>query len=403
MSTRNVQYRFHPKGGTPPSLSGLSSLTIDMREVAMAGVKELLQTRISSLPVGLFLEEMLVPAARGTDLIWRGAGIGVSVEVRRGFSGLLGRFFSRWYLQKYHGMQYFQSIDTSPMPISARLVITRDGETYLPDWVCAGGGVVGLAESKGSSARLYSHAPMSASPLRKAKAQIENAKVWIRKPDHSFGLRQFKGWAIMSRWATEENGFDPVLYVLDPKTAGDPMEPDEIDLVRIELAKAHFADFMRTFGFDTIAEKLSPPLDEVKLALLADMLEVPFETMIETRAAQADRPSRPPELVELRREKSEGIKFLGVVVDRAGRVVPEPVLSLLERREYFSQDQRDSFSFVGFDFSAIDDLLERRQTRSFQREVSVRQDPRYELPDFAQDEDGFVIASFDILDRAGKK
>jgi hypothetical protein len=146
---------------------------VDTDLVAMCAMGEILQTGPTAGPMSLLFDELLVPGHR--KLIWKGAGPGRGIEMRRAFSGLFGRFFARAYLQRYHGFTWFAPIDGEPTYISKRVRVARmPGKTAeLPDWICAMPGKIAVAEAKGSHQAAGRTAGGVPGPIKTAAGQIQ--------------------------------------------------------------------------------------------------------------------------------------------------------------------------------------------------------------------------------------
>lgn len=171
MSTRTVTYKINPPTARPSTIPHGSNLTFDMAEVAAPAMEEVLRTAVGVVSLHALLEEFLVPAMGGASaLTWRGDGIGVDVEMKRGFSGILGRFFARWCLQTHHGLTDFVPINGEGLIVSQNLVVRSMREFYLPDWICIwSNGRPVLAESRRSHQEAQWRDPTAANPLKRAR------------------------------------------------------------------------------------------------------------------------------------------------------------------------------------------------------------------------------------------
>ena len=87
-----------------------------------------------------------------------------------------------------------------------------------------------------------------ASPLRLKKAQEQVARVQIDLYGHALDI-EFKGWAAVSRWATEENGLDPWLAAIDPKQGSEPADPERFRSSATERQREILERMLATFGF----------------------------------------------------------------------------------------------------------------------------------------------------------
>ena len=185
---------------------------------------EILQTSPAANPFGFLFDSLL--ASGTTNLMWKEDGLGRSVEMRRAFSAIFGRFFARAYLECYHNFTWFGPISGDPTYFSKRFRVTRTNgsKAYLPDWLCAGKDGVAIGEAKGSHSSAKIKTGSHPDPIKTAINQING--VAVQKFD-SFSQkwvdRSVKGWAVMSRWGVENPIRDAYQYVLDPVTPGTPI------------------------------------------------------------------------------------------------------------------------------------------------------------------------------------
>lgn len=256
---RQAKYAILPSNAAPAGLVSGSMIDVDLREVAACGIRELLSVGGSSLGLGTFLDDLLVSGTN--ELRWLGDGVGKGREMKRGFSAIFGRFFARWYLTKHHRFYYFLPTDQQNGCQFGSLRIQRTKGQDLPDWFMAGPNGCALGEAKGSHDKSVTSVSKAA-PLVKATRQLSRARVRIRRTRISL-----KGWGVMSRWGTDQNGLSPLLYVSDPKTRGEPLPDDEVQRL---LKYAHWHQSMRilnalgiTYFNDRLPDDLKIDLSEI--------------------------------------------------------------------------------------------------------------------------------------------
>ncbi len=264
MAVHTIAYRIFPSSACPPALLHLNPIghlcEVDTDQVGMSALSEILQTAPGSNPLPLLFDELLSPGT--AQLVWKGAGPGRGVEIRRAFSGLFGRFFARAYLERYHGFTWFSPISGSPYYVSKRLKVERQPgrEFDLPDWIMAGPGVLAIGEAKGSHAK--GPAPSSAlpGPLRTAHEQI--SRVWVQKmnPAGVWVNRQVKGWGVMSRWGVETPARSAYHCVLDPDTDGEPLIGEELEEAIQDVARSHVALLLEGLGRADLVDKRASPV-----------------------------------------------------------------------------------------------------------------------------------------------
>jgi hypothetical protein len=227
-----------------------------MDDVGRCAWGEILQTAPAGSSLVSFLDDMLVS---GADLIWKEAGPGRGKEMRRAFSGLFGRFFARAYLESYHGFVWFAQIDGDNFEYSPFRVRRKPGsKTEMPDWLCGGpGGLVGIAEAKGSHLGGKATPRKAPKPICTAEGQISGVAVEeLVGPTGSqrWQLRKVKGWAVMSRWGVASPARAPYLYALDPETDGESLSPGSAEALAQTIARTHIKQLARGLGVSLIDE-----------------------------------------------------------------------------------------------------------------------------------------------------
>lgn len=189
MSIRTQRYRIEPasacplallKGGKPPA-----EIQLDLQKVAIAGWAEIFQTASGSSPLFPLFEEMLVPG--DPALVWRAQGPGRGAEMRRAFSGLLGRIFARAYLEAHHGFVWFAAIDGDEFKLAPKVRVKKKAgsSAEMPDWICAAPGLLAVAEAKGSHQKGELRGASKPGPIKTAEGQISG--VLVQKPEASGG------------------------------------------------------------------------------------------------------------------------------------------------------------------------------------------------------------------------
>jgi hypothetical protein len=213
----------------------------DIDEVAHCAWNEILQTAPRSTSLFAFLEELLEP---GPNLVWRDKGLGRGTEMRRSFSGLLGRFFARAYLELHHDFVWFPAIDGDKFHLSPNWRVSRKSRSHteMSDWICAHAGELAIGEAKGSHQKGNATRGGTPGPINTADGQIRGVRVQ-KRVRHRFRTtwqsKRVKGWAVMSRWGLANPQRDPFLYALDPETEGEMPTPEEIDELVQAVARAY--------------------------------------------------------------------------------------------------------------------------------------------------------------------
>lgn len=257
MTAHTIRYIVDPPSACPAELRDHSGepgkeCYIDIHDVAVQAMGEILQTAPITNPFATFLDELLVSG--NSSLVWKESGPGRGIEMRRGISGLLGRFFARAYLVRYHGLTWFAPIDRAPTYFSPRLRVTRrlGLGVDLPDWLCAGPGVLAIGEAKGSHQKNNATQGGCPGPIKTANLQISAAcvqKLQSSGNTNHWIDRNVKGWAVTSRWGVEDPQRDAFLYALDPRTDGEPIPDDELPVLIRDIARAHTGHILRGLGY----------------------------------------------------------------------------------------------------------------------------------------------------------
>jgi hypothetical protein len=366
------------------------------------------------------LESLLVPAVHAPDrLTWLQDGGGVGAEMKRGFSGILGRFFARWYLETHHGLTDMVPISGEGPVYSHNVVVLRKGRINLPDWVCLGPtGQPVLAESKGSHNRSRWAGPLTASPLEKAKEQLQSAVVQMRSPATGRLRRvKVKGWAVMSRWSTVQNMRPPLLYVLDPETQGHEMTVDEGKRAAQDIRRAVLAGFMRVLGHPnlaarfTVLAKAETDVSTVQREISAAEMEWTSESVGPPPIAGAIEPvllseasrllGQPPsielEVVSIADDHFAGRRFIGGIVDLTGRLVPNNVSEVLQGRTIGPTGVYRNLYFAGFDVSALIAALGEEPPTKIQPLRVDRRQSESLLSAILALGDGFILAPIEAI------
>ena len=337
--------------------------------------------------------------------------------MKRGFSGILGRFFARWYLESYHGLTHFVPINGEGAIVSHNVVVRRTGQFHLPDWICVDAtGQPVLAESKGSHSRAEWPGVGTASPLKKAKTQLKKAVVQIRSPGTG-RLRRLKtkGWAVMSRWSTVRNGCPPLLYALDPDTEGSEMTDEEASVAAQDIRRASLAGYMQALGHADLANRLAAPSleEEVQLRAESDQAERQWAS---TQAGKlpASREAASPmfsdarartvlpakilmESIKVADDQLTDRRFIGGVIDLTGRLVPNPVSEVIKGRAAGPSGVFRDLYFAGIDVRALTAALEGASQPILSPLRTNRPASEAALPATSVLADGFVLTPIETL------
>lgn len=418
MSIRLVEYGIYPPGAWPGTIPPAPQLSFDMVDIAAHGMLEVIQTAGGAVTLHSLLDSLLVPAtAASSQLTWLNDGVGVGTEMKRGFSGILGRFFARWYLETHHGLTNMVPISGEGMVGSNNISIFRTGQVHLPDWIALDpSGVPVLAESKGSHDKSNWAGPVSAGPLGKASTQLASAIVQMRSTTTGrFRRAKVKGWAVMSRWGTVQNRRPPLLYVLDPETLGHEMSEGEAKDAAQDIRRASLAGFMRVLGHPNSAARIAS-LSQIDTNTLREEVRSaeeewvsqggglfwttgPPETVLLSDVTRSyDKlPSIEGEVVEIADHQFSGRRFMGGIVDITGRLVPNNISEVLQGRTTGPSGVYQNLYFAGFDVAALMGVLGSSPPPKLSRLRVDRPKSESLIPAILALGDGFLLAPIEAL------
>jgi hypothetical protein len=361
MSVRRVWFDKNDPTNMLAMLPHNAWLNVNLVHVAACAMQEMLQVQVGTSNLTGLLGDFLVPGV--PELRWRGTGLGVGTEMRRGMSNLFGRMFARWFLTEHLGASFFSQIDRSPHRVgrNGRILVERTG-TDLPDWIVANSGSIFLGESKGSRTAAINTIE-NAFPLRSAKIQLNNANVFVQLNQRWIPCRP-TGWAILSRWATESDTLRPLLFVEDPPTSGFPEDlmPGLVDDVRAD----HYRALLLGMGFPRLSERFDNSGGApVEKATIDD------NALLITLDEQSGR---------------HGEEFVSVLVDARGMFGPT-LDDILPFREFWRSHRRQVV--IGVSLNSF------RPTSEVEREGPIHSVARADGGDFpfvVSLPDGFVVA-----------
>ena len=231
-----------------PSVSQHLELPLDLYDLAHATISETLHT---GGPISSFANQLAALLTGSPDLIWKGNGPGVGRELRRSYSNIHGRFFARAYLEKYESVYNMIPIEGNHFSFADLVVRLRDGQSGdMPDWLGLDSFGMVVAEAKGTYARgnwskaLYGGTLPRC--LRKAQEQVK--RIQVDKSRIAFDL-EFNGWSVASRWATEKNGFEPLLAASLTRSGVQTLTDDALRNITLALQRVTFSHIVHGLGY----------------------------------------------------------------------------------------------------------------------------------------------------------
>jgi hypothetical protein len=247
---RTFDYSFDGPTGVLDPAGGGNTVTLNIRDIEAAGIREILQTPGAALGTWALLDDLLEPTGPGTPFQFK-APLGQAREVKVALSGLLGRFVARAYLEQFLGLSSFLNVRPGLTILSGRhrVILSRKAGAQfrgdLPDWLAFGTMPMNLtiAEAKGS------HDPAGPqNSLERAWKQTNRVQV------HSRGVRAtLKRIAIATRWGAAIGAIrEPKIAVRDPIEYGD-LEPEKMEAAMVGVARLHVASLLEPLGFSELA------------------------------------------------------------------------------------------------------------------------------------------------------
>ena len=186
-------------------------------------------------------------SAKETEILrWHG-DFAESAEMRRAYSAMYGRYFSRGLLATRLGFIDFVSLEGGGAVIDGGVTVSRTREGDIPDWIAwdpTAGSYV-LAEAKGRlTGNDDSFLRSMPSCVDDGKAQFGRVKVcdsWGRR----IGTRN---WVAANLWSTDERPRDSVSLLWDPDGDGEDLLREEIPMHAAAIRGHRIAKIARGLG-----------------------------------------------------------------------------------------------------------------------------------------------------------
>ena len=243
MTTKTFRHSFHPVWDDP---APGGTVTLSVKAIEDAGVREVLQTPGAALGSWAFLDALLAECQEFRFL----EPLGQAREVKVALSGLFGRFVARAYLEDYGGLEYFAHLGGENIELGARhrvRVVRRPGqEGDLPDWLACADDLTNLtvAEAKGSNAR---SGPGPA--IAQARKQVARVDVHGKR-----GRMPVKRVAVATRWGMLTDGpHDSWIKVHDPEEEGHDYSVAEADAALLGVVRLHMGNLLAPLGHRELA------------------------------------------------------------------------------------------------------------------------------------------------------
>ena len=194
---------------------------------ALAASEETMQGGLmASAWLGLFQSHL--SDKENVLLRWHG-DLAESAEIRRAYSAMYGRYFSRGLLASRFGFSDFVSLERGGVVLDGGVTVSRSKKGDIPDWIAwdpAAGSYV-LAEAKG---RLTGNEDdflyKKPSCVDGGKAQFGRVKV----SDSNGRQIRTRNWVVANLWSTDQRPKDSVSLLWDPEGNGEELLREEIPL-----------------------------------------------------------------------------------------------------------------------------------------------------------------------------
>ncbi|BBF69773.1 hypothetical protein [Sphingomonas bisphenolicum] len=200
------------------------------------------------VPAWLRLFSTHLSTADQIRLRW-GGDLAQSAELRRAYSALYGRYFSRALLASRLGLTDFVSLRTNKTRLPNGIVVERTLKGDIPDWIAwnPAEGAYSLCEAKGSlTGRQADFMTGQPACIRDGKRQFGRVQVL----DRSGRALATRNWVAANLWSTDGRPRESVSLLWDPPADG---------TVISEGDRQQHADGMRRRRIANIALRLGRP------------------------------------------------------------------------------------------------------------------------------------------------
>ena len=181
-----------------------------------------------------------------TKLRWRG-DLAENAEMRRVYSVMYGRYFSRALLASRFGITDFVPLRQNTTPIVNGVTVSRILNGDLPDWIAwdPGFNCYVLAEAKGRlTGNVWNFLTQMPTCIRSGKAQFSRVEVRNSR-DRKIRTRN---WVVANLWSTDERKREPVSLLWDPDGDGEDLSDDEIPSNANAIRKHRIANIAKGLG-----------------------------------------------------------------------------------------------------------------------------------------------------------
>lgn len=177
------------------------------------------------VPAWLRLFSTHLSTADKMRLRW-GGDLAESAELRRAYSALYGRYFSRALLASRLGLTDFVPLRTNKTRLPNGVIVERTTKGDIPDWIAwdPAMGAYCLCEAKGSlTGRQDDFMTGQPACIRDGKRQFGRVQV-LDRSGHALGTRN---WVVANLWSTDGRPRESVSLLWDPPTDGASIAEDD--------------------------------------------------------------------------------------------------------------------------------------------------------------------------------
>ena len=240
---------------------------LNLWRVALSAAEETLHGG-PLVPAWLQLFEAHLSGSETTMLRWRG-DLGASVEMRRVYSALYGRYFARALLASELGLTDFIALD-GDITIQNAVAVRRTQRGDIPDWIAwdqqAGAYILGEAKGRltGNEHRFLNGTP---SCINTGKAQFGRVEV-TDSNDHMLTTRN---WIAANLWSTDERGREPVSLLWDPPNDGAPLMNHEVPRHAAAIRKHRAAIIAKQLGDPSFVTRIAAKPSPGESAIIGEL------------------------------------------------------------------------------------------------------------------------------------
>lgn len=214
---------------------------------AIAAAEETIQgIPLSRAWLGLFEEHL---SRENLRLLRWGQDLAESTEMRRAYSAIYGRFFSRGFLACKLGISEFFPLSGDATPFrNGEATVHRNNGGDMPDWIAwdrAAGSYV-LAEAKGrltGSTRAFLNGEPDC--VRTGRAQFNRVQV---RNSHCQPIRT-SNWVAANLWSTDERDRQPIALLWNSDNIGDDLDDAEKTVHAAALQEHRTSSIWKGLGF----------------------------------------------------------------------------------------------------------------------------------------------------------